>query len=146
MIFQEYPNALKYINRVLNIEPNNKQAKDLKEKIEHKMKRGKILQVFTKCLIMWQNDTRSLAATPCNNFAQKPAINLGGKIFWVDPKTNKQDLGTFQENVHVIVSNCFRTYCNVISVSRDLPYLVRAFMIFMIINTQGSGNTKLCRP
>ncbi|XP_046852987.1 mitochondrial fission 1 protein-like isoform X2 [Xenia sp. Carnegie-2017] len=35
----EYPVALKYINRVLNIEPNNTQAKALKEKIEQKMKR-----------------------------------------------------------------------------------------------------------
>lgn len=32
--------ALKYINRVLHIEPNNTQAKALKEKIELKMKRG----------------------------------------------------------------------------------------------------------
>ncbi|XP_028401405.1 mitochondrial fission 1 protein-like isoform X2 [Dendronephthya gigantea] len=35
----EYQIALKYINRVLDIEPNNKQAKELKEKIEQKMKR-----------------------------------------------------------------------------------------------------------
>ncbi|XP_046852986.1 mitochondrial fission 1 protein-like isoform X1 [Xenia sp. Carnegie-2017] len=39
----EYPVALKYINRVLNIEPNNTQAKALKEKIEQKMKRDGIL-------------------------------------------------------------------------------------------------------
>ncbi|CAB4014251.1 Mitochondrial fission 1 [Paramuricea clavata] len=39
----EYQIALKYINRVLDIEPNNKQAKELKEKIEKKMKRDGVL-------------------------------------------------------------------------------------------------------
>ena len=39
-IIQEYSKALKYVKRLLAIEPNNHQAKDLENAIEKKMKSG----------------------------------------------------------------------------------------------------------
>lgn len=39
-MWQEYKTALRYTNRLLQIEPNNRQAIELQEKINDQMKKG----------------------------------------------------------------------------------------------------------
>ena len=42
---QEYQVALKYVNRLLQIEPSNRQGLELQEKINQKMKEGMFILV-----------------------------------------------------------------------------------------------------
>ena len=55
--YQEYKKALRYINRLLQIEPTNRQAIELQEKINDQMKKGQrlcglIVIVMVLCVVL----------------------------------------------------------------------------------------------
>ena len=47
---QEYGDAMKFINIALKMEPNNSQAKELKQLIKHKQNQGKLVVYCSYCL------------------------------------------------------------------------------------------------